>query len=196
MGFSKVQIYNLALANLGVTATIQSTTQAETKTITLNSFYEPALQQVLKDFDWNFARGYKQLTPTGNECLNPKYSYEYDYPNDCINAREIVTGATPDNIPFEIASNQLGQVVINTNISPATLRYTKIVDKEAFFTSEFVMAFSWYLSFLVAESLTGNSGKREKALAIYNGLISSAQIANSTEGYEEEQINVSWMDAR
>jgi hypothetical protein len=185
----------MTLNNLGVSASIQNINQQDVKTITLNNFYNVALEQALKDFDWNFASTYCSLTPTGNDCLNPKYSYEYDYPNDCLAAREIAHAIQKD-IPFEVASNVSGDVVINTNTSPATLRYTRRVDKEIFFPVEFISALSWHLAFLTAETLTGSTGKREKALSIYSGLISKAQIANTNEGYEEENITVPWLEAR
>jgi len=193
MGYSKVQIYNLALVNLGVSAMIQNTAQGGVECDTLNIYYNIALEQVLKDYDWGFAKTYASLTPTGNTCLNPKYQYEYDYPNKCLSAREVLPG---EKIEFEIASAESGQIVINTNISPATLRYTRMIDSETFLTSEFVTALSWFLAFLTAETITGSTGKREKALAIYQGLIQKAMAINATEGYEEIEEEADWLEAR
>jgi len=195
MPFSKVQIYNLALNNLGVSATIQNVSQQDVKTSTLNAVYNVALEQTLKDFDWNFASTYIALTLTGNTCLNPKYLYEYDYPNECLSAREIVD-ASQKNIPFEPASNASGQRIINTNAYPAVLRCTRLISNEIYFTVEFVTALSWYLAFMSAETITGSSGKREKALSIYSGLVEKSMVANATEGFQEEDITIPWLEAR
>ena len=197
MSYSKVQIYNIALNNLGVSATIQNTAQADVKTVVLNNYYNVALEQVLKDFDWNFANTYKSLTPTVNECLNPRYAHEYDYPNDCIVARKIVDeSGEENNIDFEISSDASGQRVINTNVSPATLKYTRLVNKEVFFTPEFVMALSWYLAFLAAEAITGQANKKSNAFSIYRNMIGTALASNANEGYENIDKDALWIEAR
>ncbi len=197
MSFSKVKIYNLTLNNLGESTTIQNTSQQDPKTITLNNYYDVAIKQVLKDFDWNFASTFRELTSTGSACLNPKYVYEYSYPNDCLVARELVSGAgVSENINFQVITNQSSKKVINTNISPAYLRYTRFVSNESYFTADFVMAMSWYLAFLTSTAITGSSTKKKEAYDAYQEMISKSQIANANEGYEDEIVQVSWLDAR
>lgn len=197
MSFSQVKIYNLALNNLGVSTSIQSTSQQDVKTITLNNYYEVAIEKVLKDFDWNFASTIKELSLTGNDCLNPKYLYEFDYPNDCLSAREILSGIGENEYnEFEIITNSSGQRVLNTNINPAYLRYTRRVDNEELFNADFVLALSWYLAFLACSAITGNNSIQKQAYQIYIEKINEAKISNCCEGYEKEVVNVSWLDAR
>ena len=193
MSYSQVQIYNMALNNLGVSASIQNTTQQDPRSVTLNNFYGVALRQVLKDFDWNFASKDRELTPTFNTPANPKYQYEYDYPNDCISARQILNS---DKVQFEVVSNESGARVINTTISPATLRYTRYVDKETYFTPEFAIALSWYLAFLVALAITGSSDKRRELFAIYKDMINSSITSIAQEGYEDNEKDADWLEAR
>ena len=196
MSFSKVQIFNIVLRNLGVSISIQNIDQADVNTTTLKTFYDLALQQALKDFDWNFASTIRELSLTGNASDNPKYEYEYDYPNDCLAARELVNNAD-EKTNFQVASNFTTKSrVINTNITPAYLRYTRRVDNEAEFTAEFIMAFSWYLAFLSALAITGSDSKRSEAFKIYNGMKLEGIVSNANEGYEDEPSEASWIEAR
>ncbi len=194
MAYSRVQIYNMALMHLGISASIQSTNQEDTKTRTFNRMYEIARDKVLKDFDWNFARAYRTLSSTGNTPLNTKYQYEYNYPNDCIAARVILPEESKIN--FELCIDALGERVINTNISTVTLRYTKRVEKEAYFTPGFADALSWNLASLSAIAITGSTDKAKFALQMYTNLIQQAMVANANEGYEDKSEDAPWHDAR
>lgn len=196
MNYTKAKIYNIALKNLRVSIGIQSTAQPDKNTAILNEFYDSAREQVLKDYDWNFANAYRELALTGYIPQNPKFLYEFDYPNDCLFAREIVPYASEDIVEFEVASNSTGQKVINTNLTPAVLRYTKNVDNEAYFSTEFVMALCWYLAFLAAPAITGNRSIQNDCLGIYTNMLAKAKKLNASEGYIKNSDSCSWLDIR
>lgn len=196
MNYTKAKIFNIVLKNLKISVSIQNANQNDKNTIVLNEFYDTAKAQVLKDFDWNFANAYRELSLTGEIPQNPKFLYEYDYPNDCLFAREIIPYADSDIVEFEIASNRQGNKVINTNLTPAILRYTRLIENETFFTAEFVMALSWYLSFLSAPSLCGNRSIQSDCLNIYSTLLAKAKAINASEGYIKNKDNCDWFDVR
>ena len=196
MNYTKAKIFNITLKNLRISVGIQNENQTDKNTVVLNEFYDSALEQVLKDFDWNFANSYRELALTGDIPLNPKFLYEYDYPNDCVFAREIIPYADSDIVEFEIATNRNGQKVINSNITPAVLRYTKLVDNETFYTSEFVMALCWYLSFLAAPAITGNRNIQSDCLAVYTSMLAKAKALNASEGYIKVNDKCNWLDER
>lgn len=196
MNYTKAKIFNMSLKNLRVSINIQNSNQTDKNTLILNEFYDVAREQVLKDFDWNFANSYRELSLTGNIPQNPKFLYEYDYPNDCVFAREIIPYVSCDLVEFEIASNSTGQKVINTNQTPAILRYTKSVDNETFFSTEFVMALSWYLSFLAAPAVTGNRAIQSDCMNVYTHIIAKSKAMNASEGYIQNDNGCSWLDAR
>ena len=196
MNYTKAKIFNITLKNLRVSVSVQNSNQTDKNTVVLNEFYEVAREQVLKDFDWNFANSYRELSLTGNIPQNPKFLYEYDYPNDCVFAREIIPYVSCDLVEFEIASNSTGQKVINTNQTPAILRYTKSVDNETFFSTEFVMALSWYLSFLAAPAVTGNRAIQSDCMNVYTHIIAKSKAMNASEGYIQNDNGCSWLDAR
>lgn len=196
MNYTKSKIFNIALKNLRVSVGMQNTNQSDKNTVILNEFYDSAREQVLKDYDWNFANSYRELSLTGNIPQNPKFLYEYDYPNDCLFAREIIPYLNNEIVEFEVASNTTGQKVINTNLTPAVLRYTKSVDNEAFFSTEFVMALCWYLSFLAAPAITGNRTIQSDCLSIYTSMLAKAKSINASEGYWKNDDTCSWLEAR
>ena len=196
MNYTKAKIYNIVLKNLRISVSIQNANQNDKNTVVLNEFYDTAKAQVLKDFDWNFANAYRELTLTGDIPQNPKFLYEYDYPNDCLFAREIIPYVNDEIVEFEVATNKQGQKVINTNLTPAVLRYTRLIDNETFYTAEFVLALSWYLSFLAAPSLCGNRSIQNDALNIYSALLTKAKAINASEGFIKNNNSCSWFDCR
>ncbi|MGM9993299.1 MAG: hypothetical protein ACI37R_01055 [Candidatus Avigastranaerophilus sp.] len=196
MNYTKAKIFNIALKNLRVSISVQNSNQSDKNTIILNEYYDIAKEQVLKDFDWNFASSYRELTLTGNIPMNPKFLYEYDYPNDCIFAHELISYIDEDISEFEVAANSSGQKVINANITPAVLRYTKAVENEIFFSTEFTMALCWYLAFLAAPAITGNRSIQSDCLNVYTSIISKAKSINASEGYIKNKDNCSWIDIR
>ncbi len=196
MNFTKAKIFNITLKNLRVSVGIQNSNQSDKNTVVLNEFYDIAREQVLKDFDWNFANSYRELSLTGNIPQNPKFLYEYDYPNDCVFAREIIPYVNSEVVEFEIAANTDGQKVINTNQTPAILRYTKTVDNETFFSAEFVMALCWYLAFLAAPAITGNRTIQSDCLNVYTNILAKSKALNASEGYLKNDDSCSWLDAR
>ncbi len=196
MNYTKAKIFNIVLKNLRVSVGVQNASQTDKNTVVLNEYYESALEQVLKDFDWNFANSYRELSFTGNIPNNPHFLYEYDYPNDCVFVREIVPYADEKIVEFEVAANNLGQKVINTNITPAIIRYTKLVNNEIFFTSDFVMALCWYLAFLCAPAITGNRSIQTDCLNIYASMLAKAKTINASEGYIRTEEHCNWIDER
>ncbi len=195
MNYTKTNIFNLALKNLGVSVGIQSTGQSDRNAVVLNEYYEIAKEKTLKDHDWAFASAYRELTPTGNQSLNPKFAFEYDYPNDCTFVREIVT-ADENPIEFEPASNTAGQRTILTNVTPAVIRYTRIVKEEAYYTPEFAMALSWFLAFLSASSITGARTKTGDCMQVYKKMLSEGTTSDSNEGFKQNEATCNWLEER
>ena len=196
MAYSKTKIFNLALNLLGVSAPIQNANElTDTRAILLNNQYELARDTVLKDYDWNFAMRFKDLALTGNKSPNPNYEYEFAYPNDCIAARAILD-ETGKEKKFLIATNTDGTKTILANISPCTLRYTRLVTQETTYTSEFVLAIAQFLASLTSDVITGSSEKGNNALKKYQMFIEKGKVQNATEGTESDEDDTTYIDSR
>ena len=178
MHYTKSKIFKMCLSNL-----CRENVNLKNFIWVLSENYDIALEQALKcndwDFarryvelsltgnnDWDFARRYVELSLTGNISTNPNFLYEYEYPNDCLFAREILR--LDDNVDanFEITLNYQGKKVINTNITPAVLRYTKFVNDESYFNSEFVLKVVKHLSDIAFQISEDIKNKNERAINV------------------------------
>ena len=196
MSISKAQIFNITLNILGVSSPIENANSTDSRAILLNNYYELARDYVLKDFDWNFACTYRRLTPILDYDFLDSYNYSYDYPNDCICARNLFQTNSYKLEKFIISSTTEGTKVILTNVPDAILRYTKRINKEIYFTSEFSMALSYYLASLTSNVITGSIQKGEIAYDKYLKLIKHAKLLNAQEGSDIEYDTDTYIESR
>jgi len=192
---SKAQIYNITLNILGVSNPIENTNSTDNRAILLNNYYTLARDYVLKDFDWNFASTFKELS-LSEKPANNKYEYCYNYPNDCICARDIFEKGNYKIQKFEIATFDNLNKVILTNTQNALLRYTKRIEKESQFSVEFQMALSYYLASLTSSVITGSLQKGEMAYEKYKQILKRAKVLNAQEGTEEINTTETYLDTR
>lgn len=196
MAYSKTKIFNLTLNLLGVSAPIHITNlQDDPTAILLENQYELARDTVLKDYDWNFAQSFKNLALTGNKSPDPNFMFEYAYPNDCICARAILDDMGKEK-KFDIATTANNTKTILTNLTPATLRYTRYVTQETFFTSEFVLALAQFLASLTSDVITGSAEKGNNALKKYQMFIEKGKVQNANEGTKTDEDDTSYVDDR
>lgn len=195
MSISKSQIFNITLNILGVSMPLENAQSDDNRSILLNNYYELARDYVLKDFDWNFASVYRKLSLSLEED-NSEFQYCYDYPNDCISARNLFNCDFSKSEKFVVSSSQSGSRIILTNISDAVLRYTRRVDKEIYFSPEFSIALSYYLASLTSNVITGSLQKGEMAYEKYQKLLRRAKVMNAYEGEEVINNDETYLDSR
>lgn len=193
---SKAQLYNITLNILGVSTPLENVNSNNNRAILLNNYYDLARDYVLKDYDWNFACTYRRLALCDDQSNNFKYKYCYDYPNDCVCARDIFDTNYTSLQKFFIASNASGKRVILCDCSEAILRYTRRVEKEVYFSCEFSIALAYYLASLTANVITGSIQKGELAYEKYRTIIKRAKIINAQEGAENIYNDDTYLDSR
>ena len=196
MTFSKAQIFNITLNILGVSMPLENPNSDDNRAILLNNYYELARDYVLKDFDWNFASAFRELALSDNQLTQSNYKYTYAYPNDCVCARDIFQKGFYNQQKFCISSALDGSVVILTDVENAILRYTRRVDKEIYFSCEFVMALSYYLASLTSGVILGSVQKGELAWEKYNKILAHAKVLNAYETGENLYNEETYLDLR
>lgn len=175
---------------------LENANSTDNRAILLNNYYELARDYVLKDFDWNFASTFKELALCENPISQYQYKYCYNYPNDCICARDIFQKNTFVLNKYSISSLSTGQKVILCDVENAVLRYTRRVEKEIYFSCEFAMALAYYLASLTSNVLVGSIQKGEIAYEKYNQLIKRAKVLNAQEGIETLDDELTYLDSR
>ena len=199
MSYTKEKIFNIVLNNLGITAVVQNTVEVNPINTVLNNFYEMALEQIMKASDWNFLKHIQTLTPSINSSPNPKYRYCYDYPNDCIAARYLIDDFGGNYHKFEVLTEEKGNKIIVCNIPKAKLQYTRrLTDNlpEAYFTSEFVVALSFYLAYLSAIPLTNNGQIQQVMFQSYQHYLANAKAMSANESEHKDEDDRDYTDYR
>ena len=188
----------MALHELGISAPVAGTgSEYESRAVILNNYYETARDEVLKANDWNFAQKYRVLTPSNRQNLHPKFMYMFDYPNDCLNARELYDHDGDDlKKEFQVSADDICNKVIYCNVENALLKYTRRITDEQFFDAEFSNALALYLAALTGQALTGSQQKADDALKKYWDKVRLARISNTSEGQELDEDNTTYLDAR
>lgn len=222
---SAVDICNLALANLGDTATVSSIDPPEGSAQAEHCarFYPIARDSVLEMHPWSFSTRRESLALLDAEM--PNWRYVYKLPAGVINviavlppdmdndysvsyAYQTASGYRPDVLPltgyyvpqpFQISTLSTGVQVILTNQENALLRYTARVIDTTQFSPLFVDALSWYLSAKLAGPLIkGDVGAAEakRCMAMFTAVMAEATTSDANQRYIKPQQNVSWIAGR
>lgn len=183
MAVSKVGICNLALSKAGTKSTISSFTEDSNEARQCALVYDDAVDFVLRKHTWGFAQKRVILADLGTPPTG--WCYRYAYPDDCINAGNIVV---PDKInsnviPFKEGVNADKTIKeIHTDTEAAELQYTARVTTVALYDAMFVESLAWYIAHLITTSLTGRDGLKE--LNMFKLSVAEAVTYDSNEGEE------------
>lgn len=187
---SAVDICNLALANLGDTATVASIDPPEGSAQSQHCarFYPIARDTLLEMHNWNFSGRRIVLSQIQNDWTQWKYAYAL--PSDCINPISILPLDAADDYstrfvptdtpyyghnyspviaagryvpqPYTIETRSDGTHVLYTNQENAILRYQALVIDSNEFSSLFVITLAWHLASMLAGPLIkGDAGAQE-----------------------------------
>lgn len=187
---NKTDILNMALVNLGqdVIATVEEISKEAN---TLRIHYDNALKDVLRDYDWGFAK--RQITAAELPEAPLLFAHAYAYPTDCAKARRVMRGfqtggvakvAARQSIIFEVGRSSDGkQKAILTNCPPpAILEYTTANIQPSELDPKFVTAFSWRLSAAIAFGILNDPSAAQNALQFYSAALSDAKGSDADEG--------------
>lgn len=185
---SKLDICNLALANLGQKSVASLSDTTNIKVITFNRVYDTALKYTLSDHDWNFAEGRASLTLLADEPVG--YDYAYDLPTDCLKIRylydetngsprvRMVNSRTSGNsiIPYTIMLNEDGNKnILCTDQEDAIAVYTRNITQLNLMSATSYTALAWKVSADMAVPLTKNLSLQSTCVTMYSTYLSRAQ---------------------
>lgn len=187
---SAVDICNLALANLGDSATVSSLNPPDGSAQAQHCarFYPIARTAALESGAWDFATTRAYLAQVNNSW--PMWRFAYAMPSNALSLLAVLPkdamndysqrACAPDYVPWpqgyapapvdsiytpqpysiETASN--GQLIILTDVCDAVARYTFDVSDTTKFSGLFTVALSWFLSSMLAGPIIkGETGATE-----------------------------------
>lgn len=185
---SVTDIYNQALANLGVTRYVSDTTDQTLEAEVCNQWYEQVRDELLRSADWPFARRRVTLALVADGPGH--WEYQYRYPSDCLFLRALVVDGvrnprTDQRTEFEVASDATARVIW-TDMESASAVYTKRITDTTVFDPLFVSALAWGLSARIAMPLSVDSRLSQMASQQYSLAVQRALAAAFNEGYQAQ----------
>lgn len=203
MAKSEVEICNIALQRVGVTATIDSMNQRIKEALVCNTVYDMVREKTLKDSMFPFSRKYSLLNLSGTAPI--KWKFRYVYPTDCLAIRSIFpdlgSGYDPvvfrrvsreAKLPYEIVTDDTGEKTIVTDVENAAIEYTVNVTNPVRFDSAFVSMFAWGMAGEIALPLSRDVKYAQNAFAMYekekNESIASAMNEEVTDTQPESEF--------
>lgn len=198
MSFSKVDICNRALGYLGVKP-IASLGENTQPALRLSYIYNSCRDEVLREFDWGFARTIESLNLISGETLLG-WNYLYVYPALCMKINNVFSDSTsqepkPEN--YKVCLSPTSKVkAIAADTTPMYINYTVSTDDSTLYDSDFVEFFAQKLAAETAFVLTGKQDLAERMNKMYTDNLSEAKRTSSTERQATITRSSSFEDAR
>ncbi|SDH22933.1 hypothetical protein [Propionivibrio dicarboxylicus] len=177
---SKVDIWNLALANIGHKANIADPDETSVEANHCRRFYPIALGVTLERFAWGFATRRKALGLVTNPVNH--WMFAYALPNQCIAPRAVLPPQSTDDTkeqPFTIESAADGSAILYTNVEDAVLKYTALVEDTNKFSHLFVTALSFDLAAMLVGPIPKDPKKRQEMQQLAAFYTSQAEAADA-----------------
>lgn len=174
----RIKLVNLALTRLGA-ATVERLDEPSEQARVVNRVYDAVRQDLLRQYDWGFARRSVSLAEVQSD--SGEYRFAYRVPADCLTVRRLRDENfifLPRDNRFKIVGDERGRLIL-TDVAAARLEYTADVQDEGLFDAEFSQAMSWKLAADVAMALTGRPDL--------------VQLMQS--GFERYMLEAQWNDA-
>lgn len=177
---SQVEIYNMALGNIGISETVASLEERSKAQQVCSRYWDIARDTALAQFPWQFATKIATLALIGTAPRG--WLYQYQYPTDCLKAMHLTPGGRiprPQSMGerqnFSTGYGDGGQVIW-TNEQAAELAYVVRITDTGRFPPLFVEALSWKLAELIATPMTAQTSVVQNAMS---GYIQAWQLAAS-----------------
>lgn len=158
----KTRICNLALAHIASSAELTNVdTERSKEAKACQLVYDEAVKKVLRDFPWPFAT---RITVLGlvedlTTDTTSEWDYSYRYPTEALffrklqNDRHQRIDIRSSRIPYRIISDDTGRLVLTDQVD-AKAEWTTLIEDPEQFTSDFVIALSHYIAYLISPRIT------------------------------------------
>lgn len=182
---AQLDIYNFALHHLAHGDEVKSLTERTKAAQACNRWYEQTRDEVLRDFNWAFAKRLGVLSQVA-VAPNTEWGFSYRIPADCLRFRRVLSGARTDTlrtrIPSLLGGDDAGQLLF-CDLDTVTAEWTTRVTDPTRFPVDFVAALAAKLAFYIAPTVTAGDQFKLGARAgqLYLVLLRTAQANAASE---------------
>jgi len=170
------EIYNIALLRVAAEPLVDPSDVSTPRGRQCNTAFTSALPHLLTTYDWTFARRIAELAVNTHE--SESYLYTYTIPTACLRPVKL-EGVRSKNVWV------ITEYGIETNVSPAKLRYTFKQENPGKYSQHFIEALGLDIAKRIAPSQSGisTSGLKEiKAEAAF--ALAMAQEEDALRGFD------------
>jgi hypothetical protein len=203
---TKTGIINMALGFIGE-PTITHPDEHSPQAITVDTYYDEALLQLLREHPWNFARDRAALNPVPlPDVWSREYSFAYAYPAKCVRVHFLLT---PDNVQSRrfLAGLHEGERTLYANIPQAAAEITRHVTDTTAYDPKFTLALARSLARFIVKPMLKNNGNGnliQELERLYALALDDARTADMREGrpfedaggYWDERVEYWYKDAK
>lgn len=208
---SITEIAQLALVHCGVSKPIQNVlTERSLEAQACRTVGHTARQTTLRAAPWLFAKKFASpaLVAGPNPMATVEWAYSYQAPPDMLHMiRFISTRLNNDTrqsrIPYTITDSPSGLLIYsnwpgNFNNVPVTIEYTYDNTDLPRWPSDFVLAMSYYMAYLIAPVITAGDPYQlqQKLLGLFTAASAKATDANANEEQRPEEPQSEFVRAR
>lgn len=210
---AEVDIYNMALANIGIGRTIADPNEKTEEARQCRKWFDHCRDECLRNFPWSWARTAQALELVDQTF--PGWGYVYQHPTDCLFALAIMPQDglrmrvdwfdlwqermtnRPLRVPFELALRTDGKSrVIVTDLPFAWLLSITRVTTTTVFDVDFVNMFGWRLGYAIAPALKADAKMARNAMDMYEAMRGRATANDFNESYSDPEPDAPSIAAR
>ena len=173
-----VDVVNEALGICGKDFIVDLESTTDTTAIKCKRYYASMLRSMLRDHPYRFANAPPlELATTGIPTLDARFPYPYALPPDCVRVNQ-VNGS--DKSRWVVVGRQLW-----TDVSVATIEYTRWQPDPNVWDGAFYQAFVTYLSVRFAAVFNSDMAKASDQYKVYQMQSFDAKAISGQEGSQE-----------
>jgi hypothetical protein len=194
VSLSDTQICSKTLVALGQNPIADISDKSVPNAVKCNAVYASERDALLREFDWNFARGYARLPMA--KAPDFGWLFRFQLPSDFLAAREVNDEIV---VPGMARRWSLAGQYILTNDSACNLVYTRQILETGLFDPLFVDCLVYRIARAIAYSITKKESAAQAMHAMYQSIVPTAKRVDSSEQSAKEQDqshNSSWLQGR
>lgn len=198
VGFSNVQIANLALSKAGAISTVEDFAENSKPARVTQLWLTSARLKALEAHNWAFAKKSQALATHSQAAPTNRWAYRYQWPSDCVTPRylENPLGDDADALPYESELADDDTQSILANVDKAVLVYTKDLDRPDIFPLHFIDMMAAQLAIYISPELVGKESRIKALGEEFNQLALLAPWVDATSQVKKPEREASWIRSR